>query len=414
MDGFQPRREVLDNGIVLLWSEKRDSSAVAVRGSFPAGAARESPGREGLAGFAARLLRRGTLKRSAQELALAVEDVGASFQVWAGTEEAGFSAKCLARDLERVLDVLKEVLQAPSFDEREIEKTRGEILTQLREQAHSTRAVAELSVLGRLYPAGHPYARSSLGDRESSGSVGRAELRGFHDLYYSAPGMVVSVAGSVEPDVIRSHLGRWFSGRAPAASMPDWRVVPEGEPGRVSFSMPHKSQVDIILGGPGVPREHPDFYALSLVTMILGSLGLMGRLGESVRDRLGLAYSVHARSVSRLWAGEWIASAGVGPLQVEPALEAILAEIRRMREEPVTDQELEDARDHLIGSLPIRMETSDGIAAYLLNGEYYGLGLDYIDRYPGYLRAETRETLRAAFRRHVDPDRLCIAMAGPL
>src|SRR5262249_34862822 len=154
---------------------------------------------------------------------------------------------------------------------------------------------------------------------------------------------------------------------------------------------------------PGIPREHPEFFALLMVNLILGSLGLMGRLGERVREQQGMAYYVSSRSISRLWAGEWIANAGVAPENVEPTIAAILEEVRRIREDGVTDEELADARDYLIGSLPLRMETNDGIAGYLLNSEYYGLGLDYVQRYPGYIRAETRNSLRAAAQNHMDP-----------
>ncbi|HTE17710.1 MAG TPA: insulinase family protein, partial [Armatimonadota bacterium] len=114
------------------------------------------------------------------------------------------------------------------------------------------------------------------------------------------------------------------------------------------------------------------------------------------------------------WAGEWIASAGVGPQNLERATEAILAEVERIRREPVTEVELEDARSYLVGSLPLRMETDDGIASYLLTTEYYDLGLDYVSRYPGYVRAESRESLLEAARRHMDPAHFSTAAAGPL
>src|SRR5437762_12000439 len=105
--------------------------------------------------------------------------------------------------------------------------------------------------------------------------------------------------------------------------------------------MPHKTQVDVALALPGVPRSHPDYHALNMANMILGSLGLMGRLGERVRDQQGMAYYVYSRYSARLWAGDWFANAGVRPDHVEPAIESILAEVRRLREEPIADVEFE-------------------------------------------------------------------------
>jgi zinc protease len=410
----EPRREVLENGIVLLRSENPDSPSVAIRGSFAAGSAREPAGKEGLAGFTARLLRRGTARRGAQEIAEAVESVGASFAVWGGTEEAGFSARCLGRDLPRVLEVLQEVLERPAFAESEIAKTRGEILTHLREQEDSTRVQAERAVMAALYPPGHPYSRFAVGTRESIQALGQDDFRDFHAALYAAPGMKVSIAGAYDADLVRSALERWFAGKAAPPPPRDWRVTPSGELSHARLPMPHKSQVDIIIGGPGIPRDHPDFFPLSMVNLILGSLGLMGRLGERVREQQGIAYYASCRAVSRLWAGEWLAAAGVAPQEVDRALAAILAEVERVRAEPVSDAELADAQDYLIGSLPLRMETNDGIAAYLLNSEYYSLGLDYIERYPGDVMAETPESLREAARRHMDPARFTVAMAGPL
>lgn len=412
--GFEPHREVLDNGIVLLWHESRDAPAVSIRGSFTAGSAREAREQAGLAGFTARLLRRGTTTRSAQEISAAVEDLGASFSVWGGTEEAGFSAKCLSRDLGRVLDVLEDVLEHPAFDESEITKTRGEILTQLREQEDSTRARADRAMMEMLYPAGHPYSRASVGTRETVEALSREEIRAFHDAWYAAPGMIVTAAGALDPSELRARLERWFPGRAAPAPPTDWRVTASSEPKRSGIPLPHKSQVDIILAGPGVAREHPDFYALSMVSLILGGLGLMGRLGERVRDQQGMAYYVYCRSISRLWAGEWVANAGVAPQNVDRAIDSVLEQVKQIRDELVTETEFADAQDYLIGSVPLRMETNDGVAGYLLNSEYYRLGLDYLERYPGYIQGENRESLRQAARRHLDPSTFSIALAGPV
>ncbi|HEU4752873.1 MAG TPA: pitrilysin family protein, partial [Armatimonadota bacterium] len=344
----------------------------------------------------------------------AVEDIGASFNIWAGTEEAGFSAKCLDRDLGRVLDVLGEVLAEPAFAEAEIEKTRGELLTGLREQEDSTRAQAELALIRMLYPPEHPYARSSAGTRDTVCALTQAELEQFHHAWYAPQGMKVSVAGALDAGLLREKLSGWLPGKRAAEPPADLSVSPSLAGGLARAGMPHKSQVDIIMGGPGVRRHDPDFYALWMVNLILGGLGLMGRLGERVRDEQGIAYHVSCRAASRLWAGEWTASAGVAPQNVDRAIEAILVEVERIRSELVTEQELADAAAYLTGSIPVRMETNDGIAGYMLNTEYYGLGLDYVYRAPEYIRSQTRERLREAARRHMDPGGFSIAMAGPV
>jgi zinc protease len=411
---LDPRREVLANGLVLLWNESHDSPSVAVRGTFPAGAARESLEQAGLAGLTARLLRRGTPRRDARRISEAVEDLGASFAFSGGTEEAGFSIKCLGRDLGTLLDLVRELLEEPAFAETEVEKTRGELLTALREQEDSTHAQAHQAIYRMLYPERHPYSRSSSGTRETVERLTAEDLRAFHRAYYAADGMKVSIAGALDPDLALTKLGAWFAGRPAAPPMPDWRVEAFGEPQTARIPMAHKSQVDLVIAGPGIPHDHADYYPFWMANVILGGIGLMGRLGERVREQQGMAYSVSCRSISRLWGGEWMATAGVAPENVDRAVELILEEVRRLREGGVTEEELADARDYLTGSVPLRMETNDGIAGYLLNCEYYGMGLDYIYRYPEEIRAQTREMLHAAALRHMDPQRFSMAMAGPL
>ncbi len=407
------RREVLENGVILLTHEARDSPSVAIRASLRAGSAEEEPGHAGLASFTARMLRRGMEGRGAEEIADAVESLGASFSLWAGSEEAALSAKCLGADVEAVLDLLRGCLEAPTFPQVEIHRMRGETLTSLREMEDSTRTQADLRAHALLYPPEHPYSRASVGTKESVEAIDRDALVGFHATCYRPVGMIVSLAGDFDSDVVRRHLGAWLRGRAGERAS-DHPVTPRAAPTRVNLSMPHKTQADIVLALPAIPRQHPDYQALNMANLILGSLGLMGRLGERVRDQQGMAYSVQSRLSARLWAGDWMANAGVHPDNVEPAIASIRAEVRRLREEPVTATEFDDARANMIGAMPLRLETNDGRAGYLLNTEYYGLGLDYMERYPEIIGSLTPEDLTRAARLYLDPDQVAVVVAGPV
>ena len=418
MISFAPRREVLENGVVLLTNENRDSPSVAIRASWRAGGAEEEPGHAGLASFTARMLRRGAAHpqagiRSAEEISDAVESVGASFSFWAGSEEAALSAKCLGADMEQVLTLIQDCLETPTFPQVEIHRTRGQVLTSIREMEDSTRTQADLRTHALLYPPEHPYSRAGTGTRESVEAIDREALLAFHAAHYRPAGMMVTLSGDFETDVARRHIESWVSGRG-GARAPEHPVVPCSAPTRELIAMPHKSQADLALALPAVPRCHPDYHALNMANLILGSLGMMGRLGEQVRDQQGLAYYVYSRLSARLWAGDWIANAGVHPDTVDRAVESILAEVQRLREEPVSDVEFEDAVSNRIGSLPLRLETNDGMAGFLLNVEYYGLGLDYLDRYPGIIRALTKDDLLAAARRYLDPERVVVVVAGPV
>ncbi len=182
---------------------------------------------------------------------------------------------------------------------------------------------------------------------------------------------------------------------------------------RATEAIPGKSQADIAVGVATIPRGHPDYYALDIGNLILGRLGLMGRLGAEVRDRQGLAYYASSQLEPRRDGTLWAARAGVDPENIERALHAIKTELDRLRGELVSDQELEDAKSYLTGVLPLALETHDGVASILLAIEEFGLGLDYLDRYPDIIAAVSREQVREAARSHLDPETLAIGIARP-
>ncbi len=167
------------------------------------------------------------------------------------------------------------------------------------------------------------------------------------------------------------------------------------------------------IGFPVPSRSDPDYYALDMANLILGRLGLMGRLGASVRDRQGLAYYAFSQIEPGREGSIWVSRAGVDPSNVEQALSSITAEVRGLRDDGVSDEELTDAKSYLTGVLPLALETNDGVAATLLNIEHYGLGLDYLDRYPAIVNALDAAQVQQAARQYLDPDRLAAGIAGP-
>ena len=207
-------------------------------------------------------------------------------------------------------------------------------------------------------------------------------------------------------------MGRWqpVSNLAPV-EVPV--IEPMGERRQRVLTRNNKTQADIILGMLGPSRSAPDYYPAWVGNVILGQLGLMGRLGQNVRDRLGLAYYAFSRLDARLGPGPWNVHAGVSPDKVKLAVESILFEIQRLQEEFVTDEELSDSQNYLIGSLPLRLETNEGIAGNLSNMELYNLGDDYLLRYPKLIGSVTKEEIQAAARKYLDTDVYALAIAGP-
>lgn len=406
----------LGDGAVLLGQARPDAGTVAVRLRLPAGAAADPSATPGLASFTARMLQRGTGRHGFAEINELTDGLGASISSDAGRRFAEISVRCLREDLPTLLDLAAEIVREPAFPDEEIERVRQEILTSIREQDANTRTMADLLLRQQLYPARHPYHRRRLGTPETVSAITRADLVEFHHRRYGLGGLTIAAVGgysSVEAlaEPMAQRFSDWTSDNPAAIEVP--AVPAPMQTSRRAMTIPGKSQADLALGYPTVPRDHPDFYALLTGNLILGQLGLMGRLGANVRDKQGLAYYVFSSLDPDREASLWVSRAGVDPANVERAIDGIIAEVRRLQAEPVSADELADAKSFLTGSLPLSLETAASVASLLLMIEQFNLGLDYLDRYPGIINALTHEQLQAAARAHLDPDRFAIGIAGP-
>lgn len=408
-------RHQLPNGIVVLLRENHASPSVVVSGYLAAGSYDERDDQAGLAAFTASALTRGTVHRTFDQIYEEVESVGATIGVSAATHHTGFGAKSLAEDLPLILDILADVLRNPIFPAKEVEKLRGEILTDLEERAHDTRRMAALAFRELAYPQGHPYRRSHIGYPETVSNLTRDDLLGFYQDGYGPQGMVVAIVGAMEAEQalaqVEAAFGEWNGPTfqrepLPPVSLPDavrQRFVP----------IPGKTQADIVLGYPGPARTDPAYLDAMLCNTVLGVFGMMGRLGDTVRDEMGLAYYSYSRIEGGPGPGPWMVIAGVNPVNVERAVEAIRGEIRRICQEPVPPEELADSQAFLTGSLPLRLETNEGVAHAILEMELYDLGLDYLQRYSDLIRQVTPERVLAAARHWLNPDAYALAIAGP-
>ena len=177
--------------------------------------------------------------------------------------------------------------------------------------------------------------------------------------------------------------------------------------------MPDKVQSDIVIGCQAVPRGHPDFYAIRVANTILGRFGMMGRLGESLREDQGLAYTCSSSQDAERAGGAWLAVAGVQPDDVELAIEAIQHEFDRLGNELVPLDELRDSQAYMTGIVPLALETNAGVASTLVNMEWYGLGLDYLQRYNELIYAVTPEDVLRVAQQYLRPDNSVLVVAGP-
>jgi zinc protease len=409
-------RQQLPNGIVVLGHERSIAGSVVVRASFLVGAVDDPPGKEGLAFFTARVMQRGTSRHTFQQISELTDGLGASLNVDAGLHTIEVGARCLDDDLGALIDLMAEIIREPIFPADEIERFRGQLLTGLREQADDTRSVVERRFRELAYPPGHPYHRWPLGDETSVARIARDDLVAFHRRYVQPNRLCVSYAGGVRFDAFCDQVARSFTGWSPTVSAAR-TAIPDAPPPetlvRRDYPLPGKTQSDLGLGRPTLRRADPDFYALGMADLILGGLGLSGRLGEVVRDAEGLAYYVSSNVDVTFGPAPWEVQAGVNPGNLERAIGLIREEVERIRTAAVREEELADSKSYLTGILPLSLETNDGVARLLQRIERFDLGLDYLDRYPSIINALTRDQVLDAARTYFSADRIVVVTAGP-
>ena len=266
-----------------------------------------------------------------------------------------------------------------------------------------------------MYPEGHPYRLRNHGYQETVAPLTRDDLEAFHATHYGKDGAFCVVVGDVIFEDIVRRLDDAFGGwDAAGAAGVDIAAPPAPEPSQKDVVVPGKTQSDLVLGAVSIRRKDPDFQPLRLANMILGRLGMMGRLGESVREAQGLAYGVHSELDAGIGPGPWAIRAGVNPSNVDAAFAGIRDEMHRLIDAGATEVELERGKNYSTGSLVLHLETNDGVAGLIQDIELFDLGLDYAERYADIVNAVTLEQVNAAAARHIPRfEQTVRVVAGP-
>ncbi len=408
------QRQTLPNGITILVYENFASESIVLSGLVRAGALAETHSQAGLASFTASLLLHGTRQRSFGDIYEALESVGAGLDFSSGRHTTEFSGHALAEDLPLLVDLLAQSLREPTFPVDQVELLRGQILTGLQMRANDTRHMANMAFRELLYPE-HPYSLSTEGYPHTVSAILREDMVDFHKRYYGPQGMILGIVGAVKKAdaiaQIERVLGDWQNPQQqalpPVADVPRPPAVV-----RRHVHMPDKNQADVLLGLPGPRRAAPDYLDAKMMNTILGVFGMMGRIGENVREKRGLAYYAYSHLQGGLGPSPWFASAGVAPQNVDEAVLAILDEIARMQNEPVSAEELADSQAYITGSMPVGLETNSGLVNVLTDMEFYGLGLKYLQQYPDMIWEITPERVQAAAQKYLSVAQIAVAVAG--
>jgi len=413
--GLAPVRSVLDNGAVVIAKRASATPAVTIHASFAAGTVFDPSAEPGIAHFVSRTIDRGTAARTCDEIAEDLDNRGVALTINVNRHVLSLVCSCLVEDLDAILGTLAQIAREPAFPDPEVETRRGEIVTMIRQDEDSPAAVASEGLLALLYGDQHPYGRRPRGSVEGVERIGRASLLTFHAARFRPQALSLVLVGDIEParaiDSASRAFGTWNADppaalRLPAVARPlerRQRVVP----------MMNKAQADVAYGFMAIVRSDPQFYAYSLMNNILGEYSMGGRLGDSIRERQGMAYYVFSALDANVFPGPLFIRAGVNPANVDRTIASIDEELVRMAADGPTDREIAESRQYMIGSLPRRLETNIGIANFLQTVEFFDLGMDYDLRMPNILSKVTRDEVHAAARALLDPRRASIVVAGP-
>ncbi len=416
MTGLQPRKHVLDNGVTVIAKANHTTPAVSLLIGVRVGAYSDPADREGTAALCARVLDRGTVTRPADAIADDLDGRGASLSVVTGRHQMAISATCLSDDFGAVLTLAADIARHPAFPDDEVTTRRADLITSIRQDEDNPAPMAVDAFTGALYGS-HPYARKVRGSVATVETIRRQDLVRFYQKGFQPHAITVVVVGYLAEDAAIAAIGKAFGDWTSAEKE---RVVVEvadavAPVGRqlVTVPMMNKAQADLAYGFVGIRRSNPDYTAFSVMNNALGQYAIGGRLGDSIRERQGMAYYVFSSLDASLGAGPFSIRAGVSAENVERAIASIDTELAAVLKTGFTEQEIDESKSYLVGSLPRQLETNAAIASFLLNAEFFDLGLDYDVRLPALIHSVNLEAANAAARQLLDPSRATIAVAGP-
>ena len=419
----QVQEVALPGGARIFLAPRHHNPTVHLHGSLLAGHALEPQGGWTAASALPEMLERGTERLDRMALARTLEDRGIELDVSGESFnplEVFCSGRCLARHTALMLELLVDMLRRPTFPEDELEKVRILRLGELAQAQEDTFLRAYEGLTRLIYPSGHPHFRRALEDRKAGlEALDRIALVDAHRRLFGPASLVLALVGDFDPGAVSAQLASLLEGwRGGVADPPDVaRMGPaDGRVGECRESMPDKPNLDVVLGhAGGLRRRDDDFLAAVLGNSVLGHSTLSSRLGQRLRDREGLTYGVISRFFgASLVDGPWAVTLSVALANLDRAVTSVRDEIERLLADGPDDAEMDDERAAMAGSYRVALATPAGVAREVARLARHRLPVSEIDTLPEAVLATPTAAVREALRRHVDPSRLAVAVAGEL
>jgi len=414
---FDVHSRTLDNGLQVLLVENPAIPAIAINATVLTGARYEPESKAGLAIMASNLLDEGTTTRSSFDIAAAIEATGGHLETDASFERVVAAATVLKQDVDLGLELVADLLINPIFPEDYVSKEKSRTLAEIASAKDRPQVVAGWALNELIYDT-HPLHRPAQGYPETIERITRYDLVQFHGQFFAPNNAILSVVGDFKIDEILARIekrfGEWNNRPVRLSAIPN----PVRQKDRREKFIPMAAQQsNIYLGHLGIERTNPDFYPLQVLDTILGGgAGFTARIPQRLRDELGLAYTTFASitTTAGIDPGRFVAYIATAPENTKLATEGLLNEIRRIVDEPVSREELQDAKDFLTGSFVFAFESSAQIARFLIQARIYDLGFDYGQKYPALIKSTTAEDIARVAGRYLDTENYSLTVSGPM
>jgi zinc protease len=405
----------LPGGLTLLGVEYARVPWVSLTFVVKRGSETDPPGKAGAADWAADFLTLGTGRRTQLELAQDIESRGASLAAKGGWDATLVNLEGLAEDFDELMHTLAEVVQTPAFPEAEFPLLKERRKAELAHQLDDPRELASLRFLS-LFFGDAPYGHAVPGDLKSAESLSLADLQDFYRREFTPATSSLVVVGMVDFPRMAAEAGRlWGQWRGGGPASPPY-TSPPGKlcaPGIYLLDRPDLTQSEIRVGHLGVPRSHPDFFAIKLVNYILGAGGFSSRLMSRIRSDLGFTYGIRSGFYFRRAPGPFIISTFTPAANSAAVVKEIAQVVKEVRDAGVAENELAEAQSYHVGHFPLGLETSRAIGNQVISMDLYGLGRDYLKRYCDQIRAVTPKAAAQAAAEHLQPENLVTFVLGP-
>ena len=388
-------RTVLANGLTVLVLENPVADIVSARLFIRAGSAFEAPHQAGIVSFLMGLLTKGTATLSSMAIAETVESIGASLGTDAAADYSVISLKTVSADFPEIFALAATLLRQPSFPLDEIDLERKLTLQQIRSMQEQPFTVAFNQLRKDMYGE-HPYALPGIGTEATVADLTQGQLFDFHRQHLRPDAVVVTIVGRITPDAalaqVEQSLGDWPVAQAPSSVLELPVVTPVGT---CSMVTQDTNQAIVMVGYPAAPVKHPTYAALKLLNTYLGN-GLSSRLFVELREKRGLAYDVSAFYPTRLGLSQFVAYIGTAPENTATALEGLRFEVERLQTTALSEDELQAAKNKLLGQYALGKQTNAQIAQLLGWYEILGLGVEYDQEFQDIVAAVTVGDTEAA------------------